>query len=119
MSGGITVKEFKHIPGVNDAEYIEKLKELREIDKGIINAAVAKIKKLSAQLKEQPKHGKWIPHSENSREYIGTVLINVHYDYWFCDTCGYRVKNGQPMHNFFPNCGADMRKRGEADVDRI
>ena len=48
MSGGITVKEFKHIPGVNDAEYIKKLEELREIDKGIINAAVAKIKRLSA-----------------------------------------------------------------------
>ena len=57
----------------------------------------------------QPNRGKWIPHMEQSREYIGTVLINVHYDYWLCDTCGYRVKNGQPMHNFCPNCGADMR----------
>ena len=53
MSGGITVKEFKYIPGVNDAEYIKKLEELRKIDKEIINTAVAKIKKLSAQLKEQ------------------------------------------------------------------
>ena len=49
VSGGITVKEFKYVPGVNDAEYIKKLEELREIDKGIINAAVAKIKRLSAQ----------------------------------------------------------------------
>lgn len=49
MSAGIEVKEFKHIPGVNDAEYIKKLEELREIDKGIISTAVAKIKKLSAQ----------------------------------------------------------------------
>lgn len=49
MSGGITVKEFKHIPGVNDAEYIKKLEELHEIDKGIISKAVAKIKMLSAQ----------------------------------------------------------------------
>jgi hypothetical protein len=55
MSGGIAVKEFKHIPGVNDAEYIKKLEELREIDKGIIGTAVAKIKRLSAQLKEQPE----------------------------------------------------------------
>lgn len=55
------------------------------------------------------KMGKWIPHKERSREYIGTVLINVEYDYWFCDICGYRVKNGQPMYNFCPNCGADMR----------
>lgn len=49
MSGGITVKEFKHIPGVNDAEYIKKLEELNEINKGIISKAVAKIKMLSAQ----------------------------------------------------------------------
>ena len=55
------------------------------------------------------KKGKWIPHIEKSREYIGTVLINVEYDYWFCNTCGYRVKNGQPTYNFCPNCGADMR----------
>ena len=55
------------------------------------------------------KKGKWIPHSETCREYIGTVLVRVDYDYWFCDACGYRVKNGQPMYKFCPNCGADMR----------
>ena len=55
------------------------------------------------------KKGKWIPHKEISREYIGTVLVSVIYDYWLCDACGYRVKNGQPLHNFCPNCGADMR----------
>ena len=53
-------------------------------------------------------HGKWIPHREKSREYIGTVLVHVKYDYWLCDTCGYRVENGQPMYNFCPNCGAKM-----------
>lgn len=56
------------------------------------------------------KKGKWIPHNEKSREYIGTVLINVEYDYWLCDACGYRVENGQPMYNFCPMCGADMRQ---------
>ena len=65
------------------------------------------------------RHGKWIPHREKSREYIGTVLINVEYDYWLCDACGYRVKNGQPMYNFCPNCGAKMdgagRKEDETD----
>ena len=60
---------------------------------------------------EERKVGKWIPHSEKSREYIGTVLIDVTYDYWFCDACGYRVEKGQPMYNFCPNCGADMRRR--------
>ena len=59
------------------------------------------------------KTGKWIPHGEKSREYIGTVLVNVEYNYWFCDTCGYRVEKGQPLHNFCPHCGADMR--GEQD----
>ena len=54
------------------------------------------------------KKGKWIPHSEKSREYIGAVLVNVEYDYFFCDTCGYQVENGQPMYNFCPNCGTRM-----------
>lgn len=54
------------------------------------------------------KKGKWIPHKEKSREYIGTVLVSVEYDYWLCDACGYRVENGQPMYNFCPYCGADM-----------
>lgn len=56
------------------------------------------------------KKGKWIPHREKSREYIGTTLIHVTYDYRLCDTCGYRVENGRPMYNFCPNCGADMRE---------
>ncbi len=55
MSGGITVKEFKHIPGVNDAEYIRLLEEYRKIDRDIINKAVAKIKRLSAELRERPE----------------------------------------------------------------
>lgn len=57
----------------------------------------------------KPKKGRWIPHNEKTREYIGTVLVNVEYKYWFCNFCGYRVENGQPMYNFCPNCGADMR----------
>ena len=62
----------------------------------------------SAQL--ELKKGKWTPHRLISREYIGTILVNVSYDYWFCDTCGYRVKDGQPMYNFCPNCGAKMSR---------
>ena len=62
----------------------------------------------------QPRmKGKWIPHSEKSREYIGTVLVSVKYDYWLCNICGYRVENGQPMYNFCPNCGAYMRGEKE------
>ena len=62
-------------------------------------------------------HGKWIPHSEKSREYIGTVLVHVEYDYWLCDTCGYRVEKGQPMYNFCPNCGAKMDGGDEHEAD--
>ena len=63
------------------------------------------------KIKPERPQGKWIPHKEKCREYIGTVLVNVEYDYWFCDTCGYRVKKGQPMYNFCPYCGADMREK--------
>lgn len=55
--------------------------------------------------------GRWIPHREKSCEYIGATLVYVTYDYWFCDTCGYRVEDGQPLCNFCPNCGTDMRGR--------
>lgn len=62
-------------------------------------------------------HGRWIPHREKSREYIGTVLVHVRYDYWLCDTCGYRVENGQPMYNFCPNCGAKMDGERKEETD--
>lgn len=61
------------------------------------------------QSEPERKTSMWLPHIEKSREYIGTILVNVSYDYWFCDACGYRVDNGQPMYNFCPHCGADMR----------
>jgi rubrerythrin len=66
------------------------------------------LKKYASKRPERKK-GTWAPHRELCREYIGTVLVNVTYDFWFCDICGYQVKNGQPTYNFCPNCGADMR----------
>lgn len=66
--------------------------------------------KAQPTIEPERKKGRWMPHKEKSREYIGTVLVNVEYDYWLCDTCGYRVENGQPIYNFCPNCGADMRE---------
>lgn len=62
------------------------------------------IEKLPSAQPEQKK-GKWIPHIEESREYIGTAVVGIIYDYWFCDTCGYRVEDGRPLYNFCPNCG--------------
>jgi hypothetical protein len=78
MSGGITVEEFKHIPGVNDAEYIKLLKEQDEINKNIIRQAVAKIKRLSAH-KRNDQTGEWI-YGENEGQ-----------DGWFCGQCGFFV----------------------------
>lgn len=58
---------------------------------------------------EERKKGTWIPHKELSREYIGSALVSIRYDYWYCDCCGYKVENGQPTYNYCPNCGARMR----------
>ena len=77
------------------------------IDAGI-SIAIGKVCD-APTIESERKKGKWIPHSETCREYIGTVLVRVDYDYWLCDACGYRVEKGQPMYKFCPNCGADMR----------
>lgn len=69
-----------------------------------------KVLEMLPSAEPERKKGKWLPYREKSREYIGTVLVNISYDYWFCNACGYRVENGQPMYNFCPNCGADMRE---------
>lgn len=71
------------------------------------------IRVIKALPSAEPKKGKWIPHSERCREYIGTILAYVRYDYWFCDTCGYRVEKGWPIYNFCPNCGARMEAKDE------
>lgn len=47
----IAVREFKHVPGENDAEYIKLLKKALDRQKQITAKAVAKIKQLSAQPK--------------------------------------------------------------------
>jgi hypothetical protein len=92
MSGGITVTEFKHIPGVNDAEYIKLLKEHDEINKNIIRQAVAKIKRLSAELKEQKK---------SATVTIGRTRGET--TMWYeCDACGEPV---DLKDNYCRNCG--------------
>lgn len=105
MNGGITVKEFKYIPGVNDAEYIKKLEELHEIDKGIISKAVAKIKMLSAQ--PEIKTGRWIPSDseleikcnkcgKDFSEYIDSIDYIYLAEYpKFCPNCGAIMKEGE------------------------
>ena len=99
------VKEFKHIPGVNDAEYIKKLEELHEIDKGIISKAVAKIKMLSAQ--PERKTGRWIPCPQNvSWLYVykcsecgGYLQISdvdgIGITAKYCSYCGAKMEGGE------------------------
>ena len=52
MSAGIEVKEFKYIPGQNDAEYIKLLEEHSERWKQIANSAISKLKRMSAERTE-------------------------------------------------------------------
>jgi hypothetical protein len=78
ISDGITVKEFKYIPGKNDAEYIKKLEERRKIDKRIINTAIAKIKSLSAGQSRQT--GEWVYGEDDCGQ-----------DGWFCSKCRFFV----------------------------
>lgn len=53
--------------------------------------------------------GRWVPGKETAKEMCGSVVVSIHYDGWYCSECGYRFE-GQPLWNFCPNCGADMRK---------
>jgi hypothetical protein len=78
ISDGITVKEFQHIPGKNDAEYIKKLEERHKIDKRIINTAIAKIKSLSAGQSRQT--GEWVYGEDDCGQ-----------DGWFCSKCRFFV----------------------------
>ena len=92
---------------------IDSKKLIEAINAGSYEINLSAVMALGAMMTQsaQPerKKGKWIPHNEKTREYIGTVLVNVEYEYWLCDSCGYRVNNGQPLYNFCPNCGVDMR----------
>ena len=111
MSGGITVKEFKHIPGVNDAEYIKKLEELHEIDKGIISKAVAKIKMLSAQLNHNAEVSKMgIVHCEDC-EHWDTSWETV-YGLHYCPMIDMATEK-----NFFCKYGTEKRGGDEDETD--
>ena len=91
-------------------EVIELLKRMRyEADSKREREMITDTEnRINAMPSVEPKKGKWIPHSERCLEYIGTILVYVRYDYWFCDACGYRVEKGRPMYNYCPNCGARM-----------
>ena len=73
------------------------LEETRIIERCAIDMAIE-------ALKERP-HGEWIDRSDGGR---------IRYPFWEryeCSKCGAKSENT----NFCPNCGADMRKEGEAE----
>lgn len=67
-----------------------------------------KVLKEAPTVEPERETGKWLPHKEINREYMGSDLVSVRYDYWFCDMCGYRVEEAQTMYKFCPHCGAKM-----------
>ena len=83
----IQVKEFIHVPGENDAEYIRLLNEQIERQKKLLNKAMAKLRET------EPKTGTWV------RSHTGTIGEG-----FYCSRCG---KPGYKT-DFCPNCGADM-----------
>lgn len=94
MSAGITVEDFKYVRGVNDAEYIELLKNAYEGQKYITSKAIAKLKK-----QPERKVGRWILHPE--WEIDGECFAT-------CSECEMGV---DALYNFCPRCGAKMGGR--------
>ena len=71
-------------------------------------------------VKEQPtieperKTGKWVHGREIAREMVGDAVAAIFYEGWQCSECKCIVEEErEPLWNFCPNCGADMR--GEQD----
>lgn len=52
----IKVQEFKHIPGVNDAEYIKLLEHHLDLAHQHTSKAIAEIRKLSSQRRIELEH---------------------------------------------------------------
>ena len=67
---GITVEDFKYVRGVNDAEYIELLKNAYERQKHITSKAIAK-------LKEQPEIIRCGECTYSNKEYSGEMWCGI------------------------------------------
>lgn len=94
----------------------EAIKEIARwtgyLDEDMITRIQTGLRKLPPAQPERKK-GKWIPHKEISREYVGAAsIITIKHDYWFCDLCDYRAEEGRSMYNFCPYCGAEMMNGG-------
>ena len=70
------------------------------------------------EAESERKRGEWIYGQEICREYMGTVPVKVQYSHWECSVCGYRTEK-EPLWNYCPNCGAEMRGGDEDDMGRV
>ena len=64
----------------------------------------------------QPKRktGKWVHGREIAREMVGDAVVAIFYESWQCSECKCIVEEErEPLWNFCPNCGADMRGESE------
>ena len=131
MSAGIEVKEFRHIPGVNDAEYIKLLEEHSERWKRIANNAISKLKRMSAERPEITheqaidylRETGWLQNhdrilTESKVPLKGTWKDYTDEGYVECPFCksatNCESKEDIDDLHFCFSCGA-MLKRGEAD----
>ena len=55
----------------------------------------------------EPKQGEWIDRSDGGR------ILNPWWETYECSKCG---QYGTRIWHFCPNCGADMRPKGDDDV---
>lgn len=61
--------------------------------------------------------GKWEHGREIARTMLGNETLAIEYEDWHCSACGAVVEDYEfPRYKFCPNCGADMRQRGDENV---
>lgn len=100
-----TVKCFKWVRGVNDAEYIELLLNALDRQKKITAKAIDKLKKVDAV---PVKYGEWngwtATHWTGKKDDWGDPIYKEHI-YYKCSECGRRTVIRE---KFCPNCGAKM-----------
>ena len=65
-------------------------------------------------IEPERKKGKWVHGREIAREMVGDTVAAIFYEGWQCSECKCIVEEErEPLWNFCPSCGADMR--GEQD----
>lgn len=97
----IQVKEFIHVPGENDTEYIRLLNEQIKRQKKLLNKAMAKLRET------EPRIGQWIEVDCFESEKHSVTDMR-------CSLCGKYASIVLPhrtrcVYDYCPNCGARMK----------